>query len=205
MAQPHLRGESELSQDQYAKFRGLRARVTFLGNLRSVTGWLTDLTSVNAIVSLDDVPTVESGDPALIEIGGQLSKIFISGTVSGTLPNTVVFDCQSIGSGDPTEAPRIRVDHIFYELQVDGKTIHGRVNDISEHGVGLECEGNFETDSEYPIQLTTPLGTTSGVFRVRHCGCKRKRYSTRVGGLLMVEDRVDLARWRSVVHKLIAA
>lgn len=198
-------GEWVGNQDIYSRFRGLRMRVTLLKSLTSCTGWITDLTSENALLTLDGEFLSVPGDEAFIEVHGLDTSLHISAAMAGEFPGAVVFNVHSIRTTQASEAPRKKAEHIRFELSAGLEIVKGEVNDISEGGIGIVCTVQLEVDREYPIKLQTPIGETRGSFRVRHIGGRNKAYEYRVGGTLTVADRVDQARWRSLVQKRLAA
>lgn len=173
--------------------------------LVNYTGWVTDLTSANILLALDILPEPPVGTKVLIEIAASGSHLLIQGSVAGTLPGALVCDVVTLRSMDSDEAPRLKVDHMTYEL-VDGDTIlHGMVNDISESGLGIIASSKLERDKSYEIRVATPLGETVGQFTVRHLGSSVSHYESRIGGRFVVEDRVDQARWRTLIQQKLAA
>lgn len=175
-----------------------------LSTLSSYTGWLADITSENALVDVEILPAPDSGEAAMIEVGGIQQRLLIQSVVAGHLPGAVVFAVAGIKSVPAVEPPRQRVDQMTFELDGPNGVVHGMVNDISELGLGLTCSADLVVNKEYRIRISTPLGETAGIFTVRH-SLRSGKFENRTGGLFRVEDRVDQARWRTLVQKKMAA
>jgi hypothetical protein len=158
------------------------------------------------MIEVEDGPTFTPNEQVLIEISGVSHRLICKGTFTNELPGVLIFENHSPPKvADTTEPVRGKVRQVSYEITWEEQLYRGKVHDISNEGIGIDCPINIPVGSKIRIAISGMKGNIEATIEVRHSAAvHQKRFASRLGARIHFDDRVSQARWKSLVEQHLA-
>lgn len=167
---------------------------------RFFAGWMKDLTTVSARVTMKGNPSIEIGDKFLIECHGKERIAMFQGQVSNLGGEDIVVTLLGPITYRPTvENARVAVQGVMGTVNHDGLVIDIEVVDVSESGMGVVSSQNLPRGEHIDASLNTPCGDVHCSGEVRYSKPDTEQYGKfRIGIALDPLDRLAGARWKKL-------
>ncbi len=187
-----------MRQRSYAiELEHCRAQMQRVFDSKIYRGWVRGSNADSVVIESPQADEFAEGQEYHVEIASKERRMTFRARIRSCATERAIFVITSdVQFHAVIEEMRARVcDRLHCVLVHDGNSIVGRLIDISDTGLALECPIALERGERRQVLLQSPSGLIEGEAEIRYCRPLEGKPGFRIGVRVHVDQRVSRGRW----------